>query len=201
MGLRLTAALAIVTTALAVTAAGVQAKPESYRIDPRHATIAFLVEHIGFYRTLGQFLEVEGSFTYDEATQELSDLEVTIPTASVFSNDAARDKHVRNADFLHSGAHPVMTFRMTGAERESETTGKVTGDLTLRGVTKPVTLDVTLNKSGPYPFPIAGSVPYVLGISARTKLNRSDFGMDYAVANGLVGDEVEIIIELEAMRQ
>ena len=80
---------------------------------------------------------------------------------------------------------------------KTETTGTVTGDLTLRGVTKPVTLDVTLNKIGPYPF--GGT--YVIGISASTVLKRSDFGMTYAVENGLVGAEIVIRIDLEAIRE
>ena len=76
-------------------------------------------------------------------------------------------------------------------------TGKVTGDLTIRGVTRPVTLDVKLNKTGVYPY----IDNYVAGISARATIKRSDFGMTYAVENGWVGDEVDIIIELEAIRE
>ena len=94
--------------------------------------------------------------------------------------------------------YPEITFRGTSAEQTGARTGKVIGDLTIRGVTKPVTLDVVLNKSGQYPF---GDMHYATGISARTKIKRSDFGMTYAVESGLVGDEVEIILEFEAIRQ
>lgn len=179
----------------ALTAA--RAEPRTYVIDPSHFSIVFNAMHIGYAPTWGLFLKGEGSFTYDENTRELSDLSVAIETASVFSNDERRDGHLRSDDFLSADAHPRITFRMTDARAETEATGTVIGDLTLRGVTRPVTLNVTLNKIGPYPF----GDTHVVGISARTVLRRSDFGMIYAVENGLVGDEVDIRIDLEAVRQ
>lgn len=190
------AACALALTALA-TAPAAQAEPRTYVIDPSHFSIVFNAWHIGYAPTWGLFLKGEGSFTYDEDTRELSDLTVAIETASVFSNDERRDGHLRSNDFLSADAHPRITFRMTDARAETETTGTIVGDLTLRGVTRPVTLDVTLNKIGPYPF----GDTYVVGISARTILRRSDFGMMYAVENELVGDEVDISIDLEAVRQ
>ncbi len=179
-------------------AAPASAEPALYEIDEEHVAVAFLVRHIGYADTLGQFLEVEGSFRYDEATQSLSDLEVVIEAESIFSNHDKRDEHVRNADFLDVDDHPEIVFVGTAATPSSDTAGTVTGDLTLLGVTRPVTLDVTLNKSGVYPF---GHKRPVLGISARTTIKRSDFGMTYAVENGFVGDEVQVIIELEAIKQ
>lgn len=190
------AACALALTALATTQAA-QAEPRTYVIDPSHFSIVFNAMHIGYAPTWGLFLKGEGSFTYDEDTRELSDLTVAIETASVFSNDERRDGHLRSDDFLSADAHPRITFRMTDARAETETTGTVVGDLTLRGVTRPVKLDVTLNKIGPYPF----GDTHVVGISARTSLRRSDFGMIYAVENDLVGDEVDIHIDLEAIRQ
>lgn len=192
---RFAACSALVAT-LAVAAVPAQAEPRAYRIDPSHFSIVFNAMHIGYAPTWGLFLKGEGGFTYDEETRELSDLSVAIEAGSVFSNDERRDGHLRSDDFLSAEAHPSITFRMTEAEAKTETTGTVTGDLTLRGVTRPVTLDVTLNKIGPYPF--GGT--YVIGISANTTLKRSDFGMTYAVENGLVGDEVSIRIDLEAIR-
>ncbi len=186
---------------LALLGGQVQAAPETYVIDPRHTTVAFLVHHIGYQNTLGQFLEVEGSFVFDEETQDLDDLQVSISSTSVFSNDEPRDKHVRGGDFLDVESHPEITFHMREAKATSAESGQIMGDLTILGVTQPVTLDVTLNKIGPYPFPVKGSVPYVLGVSARATVKRSDFGMTYAVENGLVGDEVQVIIEAEAVRQ
>lgn len=175
------------------------AEPAGFEIDPAHVTVAFLVRHIGYADTLGQFLEVEGGFDYDEATKTLSDLEVVIEAESVFSNHDRRDDHVRGSDFLDADEHPEIVFVGTGATPTGENSGTVTGDLTLLGVTRPVTLEVTLNKAGLYPF--GEGPPYVLGISARTTIKRSAFGMTYAVENGFVGDEVDVIIELEAIRQ
>lgn len=184
--------------AVLVPATDVAAEPQRYEIDQSHFSIVFNADHIGYGATWGMFLEGEGSFTYDEEAQELSDLQVTIKAPSVFTNHDRRDGHLRSADFLDAEAHPDITFVMTGAEAQTDTTGKVMGDLTLRGETRPVTLDVTLNKAGRYPF---GDEHYALGITANTTLRRSDWGMTYAVEDGLVGDEVPIVLELEAIRQ
>ena len=180
-----------------MTATVAQAEPARYELDPEHVAVAFLVDHIGFAKTLGKFLEVEGSFVFDETVPALSDLQVQIAAESVFTAHERRDNHVRSNDFLSVDDHPEITFVMTDAEPTGDRTGLVTGDLTIRGVTRPVTLDVTWNKSGKYPF----NDNYVTGVSARTTIQRSDFGMTYAVENGLVGDEVEILIEAEAIRQ
>ena len=190
------AALALVAAWIA-PADPARADPRDFRIDPAHFSIVFNADHIGYGPTWGLFLKGEGSFSYDEETRTLSDLTVTIPADSVFSNNERRDEHLRSDDFLSAEAHPDITFQMTSAHEDTPRSGTVTGDLTLRGVTRPVTLDVTWNKSGDYPF--GGT--YVTGVSARTTLRRSDFGSTYALEGDLVGDEVEILIDLEAIRQ
>ncbi len=194
-----TVSAVLVLAALAGVASmrGAAAEPARYRIDPEHLSIGFLVSHIGYADTLGMFLRGDGGFTFDEQAPALSDLRVTIDAASVFTNHQRRDEHLRGDSFLDVERHPAIVFAGTGAERTGERTGRITGDLTLLGVTRPVTLDVTWNKSGAYPF---GS-NYVIGISARGTVRRSEFGMTYAVANGWVGDEVQVIIEAEAIRQ
>ncbi|MCF3936060.1 YceI family protein [Acuticoccus sp. M5D2P5] len=173
------------------------AEPRDYEIDPTHFAIVFNADHIGYGNVWGLFVKGEGSFTFDEESRELSDLTVTIDASSAFTGLEDRDEHIRGADFVSAEEHPEITFVMTDAEAESDTEGKVMGDLTLRGVTKPVTLDVTLNKIGEYPF----GPNYVIGITAKTTLKRSEWGMTYAIDNGLVGDEVPIVLELEAIRQ
>ena len=190
------ASVALVASSLALSSEA-RAEPARYEIDPEHTTIAFLVSHIGYQRVLGSFTEMSGGFLFDEETRELRDLEVTIEADSVDTHHEERDDHLRGDDFLAEDEHPEIRFVMTGAEPTGERTGQVTGDLTVLGQTRPVTLEVTWNKSAPYPF--GGN--YVTGISARTTLKRSDFGMTYGVADGLVGDEVAVIIELEAIRQ
>jgi polyisoprenoid-binding protein YceI len=183
--------------ALALGAAPALADPVPYEIDKSHFSIVFNADHIGYGATWGMFLDGSGSFLFDEDAKTLSDLTVTIDADSVFTNHDRRDGHLRSADFLDTESHPEITFVMTDAVAESDTTGKVMGDLTLRGVTNPVTLDVTLNKIGPYPW----GDNYVVGVTAETTIRRSEWGMTYAVDNGLVGDEVPIVIELEAIRQ
>lgn len=180
-----------------LAAAPAAAAPETYRIDPEHLSIGFLVHHIGYADTLGMFREAEGSFVFDPEARTLEDLTVTIQAESVFTNHQRRDDHLRGDDFLDVEAHPEITFVATSAEPTGETTGTVTGDLTILGVTQPVTLDVTLNKRGEYPF----GNNFVMGISARTTVTRSDYGMTYAVDNGWVGDDIEVIIEVEAIRE
>lgn len=185
--------------ALPIAAGPARATPETYALDPDHLAVAFLVSHIGFANTLGMFRDASGSFVFDDEAGTLSDLRVTVQTASVDTGHAERDGHLRSGDFLDSSTHPTMTFTLREALPTGERTGQVIGDLTLRGVTRPITLDVTLNKIGRYPF--GAAPPEVVGVSVRGSLNRSDWGMTYGVADGLVGDTVEIIIEAEAQQQ
>jgi polyisoprenoid-binding protein YceI len=179
------------------------AAPRDYRIDPEHASFGFLVSHIGYQNVLGMFREVAGSFRFDEEKQEISDVTVTVKTASVFTNHEKRDEHLRKEEFLWTDKYPEMTFTMTSAQKTGERIGKITGNLTLRGVTKPITLDITLNKVGEYPFGggLFAKPNYVAGISARGTFRRSEWGVLYGTDNGWVGDEVQLIIEVEGIRQ
>lgn len=173
------------------------AEPRRYEIDPEHLTIGFLVEHVGFAKVFGRFRDAAGHFTFDEETGTLSDVRVVVQTASVFSNVDARDQHLKSEDFLDVESHPTLVFEADRAVLEDRKT-ELDGRLTLLGIEKPLTLSVTWNKSGVSPLP---GDPYVAGFSARGSFLRSDYGMTYGVADGLVGDEVELIIELEAQRQ
>lgn len=181
----------------------VQAEPARYEIDPDHLSIGFLVDHIGYARTLGMFRKAEGAFDFDEQTGELSDVKVVVDTASVFSNHKKRDEHLRSADFLNSKEFPEMVFTAESARRTGETTFVIPGQLELLGKSRSLTLEATWNKSAEYPIGggLLGGKPYVMGVSAQGRILRSEFGMNYAVDNGWVGDEVELIIEFEARRQ
>jgi polyisoprenoid-binding protein YceI len=187
-------------TAVAVATAGAaaRAEPARYELDPAHTTVAFLVEHIGYAKTLGQFLRSTGGFTFDADTGAVSAVRVVVETDSVDTHHEARDRHLVSGDFLASGEHPTMTFTADSATRTGERSFVVTGELTLLGQTRPLTLEATLNKSAPYPI---GDRAEVVGVSARATLARSDFGMTYGVADNLVGDEVELLIEIEARRR
>ncbi|WP_110658113.1 YceI family protein [Salinicola halimionae] len=191
----LTASLALLLSSTISTA---QAEPRHFEIDPEHFTIAFMVEHMGYENLLGQFLEGEGSFVYDREMQTLSSAEITIQTNSVFTNLDARDRHLREDDFLDADDYPRLHFVASHFEPSSPTTGTLEGELTMLGHTEPVTLDVTLNKDEVYPF---GHGRRTLGLSVRGALDRSDWGMDYGVNNEMVGDHVTLIFELEAVQQ
>lgn len=176
----------------------VTAEPARYELDSAHTTIAFLVEHIGYAKTLGQFLRASGGYTFDADEGLLSAVNVTVETESVDTHHEARDRHLRSGDFLAAEDHPSMTFTADGARQTGERTYVVTGELTLLGTTRPLTLEATVNKSAPYPI---GDRAEVMGVSARGTLKRSEFGMTYGVADNLVGDDVEIVIEFEARRR
>lgn len=196
---RLLLAVAVaVVVARALQPLPVQAAAQRYVIDPNHMAIAFFISHVGYAKTMGQFTRAQGSFVFDDEEPSVRDIDVRIDAASVNTQHQLRDDHLRKEDFLWVEKYPDITFHGTGAKQTGPRTGQITGELTLRGVTKPVTLDVTWNKSGKYPF---GDKHWAAGFSGRTTIKRSDFGMTYALAGGLVGDEVEIILEFEAIRQ
>jgi polyisoprenoid-binding protein YceI len=179
-----------------LAAAPVRSEPALFVLDPEHTSITFFAQHLGFADVAGMFLEAEGSFTFDEDARELSDLRVVVKTDSVFTGHERRDEHLRSADFLDVEAFPEMIFEGRSAVPLTETTGQVTGDLTLLGVTRPVALDVTLNKAGRYPFL---DEHYALGIDATGAISRSAHGMTYG--GEWVGDQIRLVIGLEAIRQ
>ena len=193
--LRNLAALILIAT-LALFSRSSVAEPIKYNLDPDHLTVAFLIDHIGYAKTLGVFHEVFGSFTFDEQAETLSNVEVVVETASVDTFHDRRDHHVKSKDFLDVDTYPQMTFSNVRATRLEADAGRLVGDLTLLGVTRSIELSVTRNKSAPYPF--GKNPPNTLGLSLRGEIRRSDFGMNYGVENGLVGDIVDLIIEAEA---
>lgn len=190
---RLTAICALAALTLAQP---LRAEPARWEIDSEHAVVAFTIMHAGYAKVLGRFSEIEGHFIYDPETQALGDVRASIGAQSVDTDHEKRDIHTRSADFLDAEAHPFITFVAHGGTAATETTGTVTGDLTIRGVTRPVTLDVTLNKHAVYPCCHGKDT---LGISARAEILRSDFGSTYALPE-FVGDAVAIILEFEANR-
>lgn len=179
-------------------ATSANATPATYRIDPEHFSIAFFVEHIGYAKMIGQFTQASGEFVYDEQTKQLSSGRVEVRAASVSTHHDQRDEHVRGGDFLAAEKYPVVRFVARELRLVDDSRGTLRGELTLLGQTHPVELDVKLNKAAKYPF---GHGRDTLGISARTTLQRSRWGMTYGVANRMVGDDVELLFELEALRQ
>ena len=171
------------------------AAPERFEIDNEHFSVGFLVDHIGYAQQLGQFLEGSGSFVYDPDTDELISGEVVIEADSVFTNHRRRDRHLTGGDFLDARSHSEIRFV---ASAWDPATGILSGDLTLLGQTHPVELQATVNKLEDYPF---GHGKPTLGVSIRASINRSQWGMTYGIEQGMVGDEVALLIELEAMAE
>lgn len=189
---------ALIALALLATVTA-RAEPADWQIDAEHFSIVFSADHVGYQQQMGLFLEGAGSFQYDPDTNELSSGRVEIQAASLFSNHEARDDHLKGRDFLDARRHPLIVFEVTGFEPDaSGQQGVLRGQLTLLGETHPVDLQVTLNKRAPYPFLHRRET---LGISAHTTIQRSTWGMDYGVADALVGDAVTLRFEFEAIRQ
>ena len=176
------------------------AEDDLYILDETHLSIGFLVDHAGYARTLGMFTEARGSFKYNEESSTVSDVEIIIDTNSVFTNHDKRDSHLKSPDFLNVQKYPTMTFKADMNNLKSNP-GKIKGDLTLLGITKPLILNTKINKIDTYPFRVGLSKPMVMGVSTTASFKRSDFGMNYALKKNLVGDQIDLIIEFEARQE
>lgn len=185
----------LLLTAILFITQPAQAQIEIYEIEKPHTQILFSVSHLGFSNSYGKFLDHQGTIEFNRSEPEKSKVEITIQTASIEMNDQKWNDHMKNADFFNVEKFPTMTFKSTKIEKTGDNTAKITGDLTILETTKPVTLDVVFNKAGKHPF----GEKYVAGFSATAALKRSDFGMTYSLP--MVGDDVNLILEVEAIRQ
>ncbi|WP_303292513.1 YceI family protein [Marinobacter sp. ST-43] len=188
---------ALTTSILLATATSVSAEPAKFEVDEEHFSMSFEIMHIGYAPVIGMFRDIEGQFEYNEETGELNSGKLVFKASSVFTNHDKRDDHLRKPDFLDASKYPEITFVVSDFEKTGDNTGIVTGDLTLLGQTRPVDVNVTLNKAAEYPI---GHEDYTLGISAEAVINRSDWGMTYGLENGLVGDEVRLRFGFEAIK-
>ena len=172
-----------------------------WQIDPAHTAAHFSVRHLMISNVRGEFSKVSGNATIDPADPSRSSVEVSIEMASINTREPQRDEHLRSADFFDVANHPTMTFRSKTITSAGPEHFKVTGDLTIRGVTKVVTFDV----EGPTP-PVKDPWGNVrAGINATTKISRKDFGVAFnAILEGggvVVGDEVSIALEAELLQK
>ena len=182
--LLLAAALATATTCAFAT-------PVTYQMDPAHTNVIAQWNHFGFSNPSANFGQAKGVLVYDAQNPAASSVKVTLPLSGLNTFTAKFDDHLRTADFFDAAQFPDATFNSTRVEAAGEGKLKVIGDLTIKGVTHPVVLDVTLNKVGEN----MGKQP-TIGFDATTTLKRSDFGVGmYAPA---VSDEVHIRITTEA---
>ena len=186
---------AFATALLMLAATPAKAEPKEYRFDKAHTQILFFVSHLGFSMSQGEFHDYDGTIQFDRENPENSSVNVTIQTDSIDMDDKEWDEHMKNEDFFHVEEYPTMTFESTDIKVTGETEGKITGDLTILGTTREVTLDTTFNKAGKHPY----SGNYVAGFSATTQIERSNFGMKYGLPG--IGDTVNIRLEVEAIRK
>jgi polyisoprenoid-binding protein YceI len=169
------------------------AEVERYALDPGHSFVTFSISHLGYSMLQGRFNDLEGSFEYDTENPAGSSVKVVIKTASVDTNHAERDKHLRDADFLNVDMFPEASFESTSFVEDGDT-GVLTGNLTLHGVTRPIDVDVTFVGAGQDPW---GG--YRRGYIGRTTLRRSDFDMSYDL--GPAAEEMTLEFNIEGIRQ
>ena len=171
----------------------------TYKIDPNHSTVSFKVRHL-VSNVRGMFNQFDGSFTYVPDHPEQWNANATVQAASIDTNVPDRDKHLRSKDFFDVEQYPALTFRSTEVTDVTPTGAKLKGVLSLHGVEKPVVLDLEVHGEGKDPW---GNVRS--GFTATTKLNRKDFGIVWNKAldagQVLVGDDVEVIIEIEGVAE
>lgn len=168
----------------------VRADAVTYKIDPTHSSVGFSIRHL-VSKFSASFTKVEGAITFDEAAPEKSSVEATVAIGSVSTANEKREGHLKSPDFFDEAKFPTATFKSTAWKKTGENTFDVTGDLTIRGTTKPVTFQVTLLATGPG---MGGAT--LSGWEATTKINRNDFGVSYGPK--ILGEEVTLNISIEA---
>jgi polyisoprenoid-binding protein YceI len=170
------------------------AAPEAYVLDPSHSQIVFSYDHLGYSTTTGMFSGFEGNISFDQEDPAASSVEVSFPVTSILTGWADRDTHFQSPDFFNAAEHAEVTFKSTGIEVTGEKTAKITGDLTMNGVTKPVVLDAEMTQIGEHPM---AKKPWV-GFKATTSVIRSEYNLGMFAP--YVGDEVNIAISIEATK-
>lgn len=165
---------------------------DTYKFDPNHTSVIWSASHFGHSNPHGIFSNIEGTLVIDEAAPENSKVDVTVPVDKIATGIAKFDDHLKGKDFFNVAEFATATFVSTKVEKTGDKTAKVTGDLTLLGVTKPLTLDVTLNQKAPNPM----NKKETVGFSGTGVIKRSEYGIKYALPN--VSDDVKIQIEAEA---
>jgi polyisoprenoid-binding protein YceI len=188
---------AVVALLLAVPAAA-----DTYVFDRGHTFVGFSWERAGLSRQQGRFTDIAGTVEFDAEKPEAATVEVTIRASSLQTGVDVLDRALRSPDFFDSANHPVITFKSTAVTKTGEKTGTVTGDLTMLGLTKPVTLQVLFAFAGPHP---QGNInaslrdKAVAVFSAKGSLKRSDWGLSRAIP--MVSDDIQVTIETELLKK
>ena len=166
---------------------------ETFKLDPVHSFVLFSVQHLGIANTYGRFNDISGTVVFDRDNPSKSSVELLVPVESLDTHNAKREQSLKSPDFFDAKQFPTMTFKSTKAEGSGETL-KVSGDLTIHGVTKPLTVDFKKGGEGKGVF---GEMRG--GGETRFMIKRSDFGMNFA--QGEVGNEVTIILSVEGIKK
>ena len=172
----------------------------TWQLDPYHTQIEFAAKHLGMMTVRGYFDEFSAKADIDPGHPEAASVEVTISTASIRTNHPVRDNDLRSGNFLEVEKYPEMTFKSTSVITNDADHYTLTGDLTIKGTTRPVSLEVT--KYGEFNDP--GMMGHRIAYGATTKINRKDFGLSFnAILDGrlVVGEEINIVIEGELVEQ
>jgi polyisoprenoid-binding protein YceI len=172
---------------------------EKWKFDTVHSSVSFSVRHLMISRVHGSFKTWTGALETDDANPANSKVQVSIDAASIDTKEPPRDEHLRSADFLDAANHPKVTFESTSVQKVDLEHYKVTGNLTVRGVTKPVTLDTEY--FGRQKDPWGGERT---GFSAKTSIDRKDFGLTFNIpldgGGFVVGDKVDIVLDVQAVK-
>ncbi|MCD0481469.1 YceI family protein [Streptacidiphilus sp. ASG 303] len=183
----------------APAASDLSALTGDYTIDPTHSSIGFTVRHAMVTTVRGEFGEYEGKLHLDGSDPSRSTAELTIKVASIDTNQQQRDEHLRTGDFFEAEAYPEITFRSTSAQRVDDETYRMTGDLTIKATTRPVTLDLVFNGSATDPY---GNLR--VGFEGGTTVNRSEWGLTYnaALEGGgvLISDKAKLVLDISAIK-
>jgi polyisoprenoid-binding protein YceI len=181
----------LVFAGLLGAAAIAQAAPVTYALDPHHTMVLFSWSHFGYSHPTAELGLGQGTLTFDPQHPEQAKVEVTLPMSGLDTHVPALNEHLAKPDFLDSAKYPLVTYKSTRVEAVGNGHFRVTGDLTVHGVTRPVVLDATLNKVGKHPM----SGKQSIGFDATGTLKRSDFGVAAYVPN--VSDEISLRITTE----
>ena len=175
----------------ALTRDPIQVQSGSYVLDPAHGKITWSVDHMGFSTYVGQFTDVAANLDLNVKSPSASRLNATVKMDSVGTFSDGLDKHLKTADFFDTAKFPSASFRATGIRLVDRDTAKITGNLTLRGVTKPIEIEADFNQAGVNPV----DKQYSLGFDGEATIKRSEFGIAYGLP--MLGDEVKLHLEAE----
>jgi polyisoprenoid-binding protein YceI len=170
------------------------AAAETYKLDPAHTSVVFRIKHLGVAYVYGRFNGPTGAFVFDESSPSKNSIQMQVDAQNVDTAVQKRDNHLKSPDFFNAGEHPLITFKSTSVKKSGKDSYEITGDLTLLGKTKPITVKALQTGTGKDPW---GN--YRRGFETSFTISRSDFGMDFMMK--VVADDVLLTVSVEGIRQ